>query len=194
MKQSYHRYVRSYITQQQRINAKCNPFVQQRQIDEHNANTSSSITTPTHYTLLRYLTSASASASASSPSSAKKELRFTFRTSDDINQEVVVRYNTHAQKYNPTILDVAQANDVSELEGICEGSCECSTCHVILERGVYDALGGHKSITDAEQDMLDQAAHVTETSRLGCQIRIDDDTLNGSTVYIPEAHVNLQER
>lgn len=106
-----------------------------------------------------------------------------------------MKYNsTGNTSQNPTILDVAQANDVSELEGICEGSCECSTCHVVLEREVFETLGGESAISDNELDMLDQAVEVTATSRLGCQIRINDDKLNGATIHIPEMHVNVQEK
>eukprot|EP01091_Cochliopodium_minus_P010579 TRINITY_DN2836_c0_g1_i2.p1 TRINITY_DN2836_c0_g1~~TRINITY_DN2836_c0_g1_i2.p1 ORF type:complete len:125 (-),score=18.61 TRINITY_DN2836_c0_g1_i2:378-752(-) len=37
------------------------------------------------------------------------------------------------------ILEVAHENEI-ELEGACEGSCACSTCHVILEDNIYDDL------------------------------------------------------
>ena len=60
---------------------------------------------------------------------------------------------------NDSLLDVAHANDV-ELEGACEGSLACSTCHVILDSDVYDAL---EEPSDEENDMLDLAFGLTET-------------------------------
>jgi len=38
-----------------------------------------------------------------------------------------------------SLLDVAHNNGV-ELEGACESSLACSTCHVILEPKIYDSL------------------------------------------------------
>lgn len=58
-----------------------------------------------------------------------------------------------------SLLEVAHANDV-ELEGACEGSLACSTCHVILEPEVYARLS---EPTDDENDMLDLAFGLTET-------------------------------
>ena len=53
------------------------------------------------------------------------------------------------------------------MEGACDGVCACSTCHVILESGIYDAL---EDPSEDEDDMLDQAFGLTTTSRLGCQV------------------------
>ena len=49
------------------------------------------------------------------------------------------------------ILEVAHEFEV-DLEGACEGSCACSTCHVILDDDVYDAL---PEPSEEEEDMLD---------------------------------------
>ena len=57
------------------------------------------------------------------------------------------------------------------LAGACDGSLACSTCHVILEQEQYDALPPPE---EEEEDMLDLAFGLTDTSRLGCQITIDD--------------------
>lgn len=57
------------------------------------------------------------------------------------------------------LLRVAQKNDV-ELEGACECSLACSTCHVILEDKVYDSLD---EPSEEEEDMLDMAFGLTET-------------------------------
>lgn len=89
------------------------------------------------------------------------------------------------------LLDIAQANDI-EMEGACGGSCACSTCHVIVSEekgdGMFDKM---EEPTDDENDMLDLAFGLTETSRLGCQIRMSP-ALDGLVVKLPSMTRNLQ--
>ncbi|KAL9063189.1 MAG: hypothetical protein Q9157_008359 [Trypethelium eluteriae] len=86
------------------------------------------------------------------------------------------------------LLDIAQANDL-EMEGACGGSCACSTCHVIVEdQDMYDRM---EEPSDDENDMLDLAFGLTETSRLGCQIQMSKD-LDGLRVKLPSMTRNLQ--
>ncbi|PNS21113.1 hypothetical protein CAC42_3451 [Sphaceloma murrayae] len=86
------------------------------------------------------------------------------------------------------LLDIAQANDV-EMEGACGGSCACSTCHVIVDDGdMYDKM---EEPDDDENDMLDLAFGLTETSRLGCQIKMSKE-LDGLVVRLPSMTRNLQ--
>ncbi|MBF0147916.1 MAG: 2Fe-2S iron-sulfur cluster binding domain-containing protein [Magnetococcales bacterium] len=85
-----------------------------------------------------------------------------------------------------TVLEAAHEHDIA-LEGACEGSLACSTCHVIVAREWYPRL---EAADDEEEDMLDRAFGVTPTSRLGCQLQITDD-LDGITVTIPEYSVNI---
>ncbi|EQB03352.1 2Fe-2S ferredoxin [Sphingobium quisquiliarum P25] len=85
------------------------------------------------------------------------------------------------------LLEVAQAAG-QPLEGTCEGQMACSTCHVIVDRDDFDKLTG---ASEAEEDMLDLAAAATRTSRLSCQIVLDDG-LDGLTVRIPGQFYNMQ--
>ncbi|KAI8818531.1 2Fe-2S ferredoxin-type domain-containing protein [Fimicolochytrium jonesii] len=85
------------------------------------------------------------------------------------------------------LLDLAHAYDI-DLEGACEGSLACSTCHVIVEEKYYDKL---EEPSDEENDMLDLAFGLTETSRLGCQVIMSPE-LDGVTVKLPSATRNLQ--
>lgn len=86
------------------------------------------------------------------------------------------------------LLDIAQANDL-EMEGACGGSCACSTCHVIvLDDGYYDKMPEPE---DDENDMLDLAFGLTETSRLGCQVTMAKE-LDGLKVKLPSMTRNLQ--
>ena len=79
------------------------------------------------------------------------------------------------------LMTAAHENDI-ELEGACGGELACSTCHLIFEDGVYDSL---PEKDDEEDDMLDLAFEVTDTSRLGCQVIVQND-FDGITVQIPD--------
>jgi ferredoxin len=107
------------------------------------------------------------------------------------------------------LLDIAQANDL-EMEGTftfnqidsqcnklyslvsigaCGGSCACSTCHVIVtDESYYDQMPEPE---DDENDMLDLAFGLTETSRLGCQVKMTKE-LDGLTVQLPTMTRNMQ--
>jgi 2Fe-2S ferredoxin len=79
-----------------------------------------------------------------------------------------------------SILEIAHRHNV-DLEGACEGSLACSTCHVVVDPEWYELLPAAK---EDEEDMLDLAFGLTRTSRLGCQIIITEE-LDGLTVSVP---------
>lgn len=79
-----------------------------------------------------------------------------------------------------TVLEAAHNNDI-DLEGACEGSLACSTCHVVVDQDYYDKLD---EPSEDEEDMLDLAFGLTTTSRLGCQITMTKD-LDGLKVVVP---------
>ena len=85
-----------------------------------------------------------------------------------------------------SVLEVAHENGV-DIEGACEGSLACSTCHVIVDPSWFHRLA---EPTEDEEDMLDLAFGLTETSRLGCQIVITE-ALDGLVVKLPAATRNL---
>lgn len=109
------------------------------------------------------------------------------------------------------LLDIAQANEL-EMEGLlprflvchvkrcrieltipysgaCGGSCACSTCHIIIDSDeMYEKM---EEPSDDENDMLDLAFGLTETSRLGCQIKMSK-ALDGLVVNLPSMTRNLQ--
>jgi len=85
-----------------------------------------------------------------------------------------------------SVLQVARRHDI-DIEGACEGSLACSTCHVIVDAEWYDLL---QEASEDEEDMLDLAFNLTRTSRLGCQIIITEE-LDGLTVRLPAAARNL---
>jgi 2Fe-2S ferredoxin len=85
-----------------------------------------------------------------------------------------------------SVLEIAHRNDI-DIEGACEGSLACSTCHVIVDPEWFELL---KDATDDEEDMLDLAFGLTQTSRLGCQIIMTEE-LDGLTVRLPQATRNM---
>jgi ferredoxin len=87
------------------------------------------------------------------------------------------------------LLDVAQAAGMP-LEGTCEGQMACSTCHVVVAKEWFDKL---PVAVEEEEDMLDLAAGVTRTSRLSCQIVLNE-RLDGLEVRIPAESRDMQKR
>lgn len=79
-----------------------------------------------------------------------------------------------------SVLEVAHKHDV-DIEGACEGSLACSTCHVIVAAEWYAKL---KPAAEEEEDMLDVAFGLQKTSRLGCQL-VMSEALDGLTVTLP---------
>ncbi|MDZ4735707.1 MAG: ferredoxin family 2Fe-2S iron-sulfur cluster binding protein [Rhodospirillaceae bacterium] len=85
-----------------------------------------------------------------------------------------------------SVLEIAHRNNI-DLEGACEGSLACSTCHVVVDQEWYDLL---KEASEDEEDMLDLAFGLTHTSRLGCQIIMTEE-LDGLTVRLPTGTRNM---
>lgn len=89
-------------------------------------------------------------------------------------------HEVHAE-IGKNLLTAAHENNI-DLEGACGGELACSTCHLVFEKDVYDRL---PEKDEEEDDMLDLAWAITDTSRLGCQICVTKE-LAGITVQIPE--------
>ena len=85
-----------------------------------------------------------------------------------------------------TLLTVAHENDV-DIEGACEGSMACSTCHIVVGADWFSKL---PDASEFEEDMLDLTYGVKATSRLGCQIVVTDE-LDGLKVSLPDQTVNM---
>ena len=85
-----------------------------------------------------------------------------------------------------TILEIAHQNNI-DLEGACEGSLACSTCHIIVSDEDFERL---PEPTEDEEDMLDLAYGLTRTSRLGCQIEITEE-LDDLVVTLPAGSNNM---
>jgi len=125
--------------------------------------------------------STTTTANASEKGSEKEEtISVTFVDKDGEEQHIKVPIGM-------SMLEAAHENDI-ELEGACEGSLACSTCHVIvMDMEYYNKL---EDPADEENDMLDLAFGLTETSRLGCQV-IAKPELDGIRLAIPAATRNF---
>lgn len=84
-----------------------------------------------------------------------------------------------------SVMEIAQKNDIEQIEGACGGSLACATCHVYVHPDWWSRVlpeGGERSVE--EEDMLDLAFDIRKNSRLSCQIMMSDD-LNGLVVALP---------
>jgi ferredoxin, 2Fe-2S len=81
-----------------------------------------------------------------------------------------------------SVMEIARMHGLG-IEGACEGSIACATCHVIVD-ATYAARLDEASAE--EEEMLDLATGVQPTSRLGCQIVLTDE-LDGLTVRLPKS-------
>jgi len=127
-------------------------------------------------------------------SSVTKNLSHQYRTKRNFHESYAVRDSVKVTfidylgeetvvdaEVGKNLLDVAQDNNI-ELEGACGGELACATCHLVFEQEMYDTL---TEKDPEEDDMLDMAMELTDTSRLGCQIHVRKD-MEGMTVRIPD--------
>jgi ferredoxin, 2Fe-2S len=81
-----------------------------------------------------------------------------------------------------SVMETAVKNMVPGIDADCGGACACATCHVYVEP---EWVGKAGSRSQMEEDMLDFAFDVRDSSRLSCQIKVSDQ-LDGLRVRVPE--------
>ena len=76
-----------------------------------------------------------------------------------------------------------------DMEGACEASLACTTCHVYVESEDehWDKL---PEATETEEDLLDMAPFLAANSRLGCQIILSPE-IDGIVLRLPRATKNF---
>ena len=80
--------------------------------------------------------------------------------------------NTHEIKSEDGLTLMETIRDAGlDIEAACGGCCACATCHIYIDKEWLEKL---PKIEEEEDSMLDQAFHVTNQSRLGCQIQYTD--------------------
>jgi 2Fe-2S ferredoxin len=90
------------------------------------------------------------------------------------------RIETEAEN-GATVMETAIVNGVPGIVAECGGACTCATCHVYVADAWREAVGGPSMM---EEDMLDFAFDVRESSRLSCQIKVRDN-LDGLELHVP---------
>jgi 2Fe-2S ferredoxin len=101
-------------------------------------------------------------------------VKITFIQPDDSRQEVEAEPGL-------TLMEAARLNSVPGIEAECGGACACATCHVYVEEAWRDKTGKPAQM---EEDMLDFAFDVRDSSRLSCQIKLTPE-LDGLVVRVP---------
>ncbi len=79
-----------------------------------------------------------------------------------------------------TLMEVIRDNGFDELLALCGGCCSCATCHVHIDPAFADML---PKMGEDENDLLDSTDHRDATSRLSCQIPVND-AIDGLIVTI----------
>ncbi|MGR8949111.1 MAG: 2Fe-2S iron-sulfur cluster-binding protein [Gammaproteobacteria bacterium] len=79
-----------------------------------------------------------------------------------------------------SVMEGAIQNNVPGILAICGGSCACSTCHAYIDDAWAERVGTPDEIEDST---LELAMDRKPTSRLTCQIKVDD-ALDGLVVHV----------
>ena len=116
---------------------------------------------------------------SSSEAASPEPIRVTYILRDGSSRTI-------AGNHGDNVMYLAHSHGI-EIEGACEASLACCTCHVYVEEEHWEELG---EITEEEEDMLDMAPELRENSRLSCQILLKSE-LDGITVEIPRITRNF---
>lgn len=121
--------------------------------------------------------SSSAAASPSTPGKVKVH----------IESRVEHKIRTVEAPVGLTLMEVIRDVARMDMEAACDGTCACSTCHVIFDPASYAKLPS--TPCEDEMDMLDLAPAVTKTSRLSCQVQMTPE-LDEISIVIPDETEN----
>ena len=83
-----------------------------------------------------------------------------------------------------TVMQLAVANLVDGIDALCGGMRQCGTCHIFVDPDWHMMAGDPGPEERAMLDALATVGDARATSRLSCQIHIDE-TLNGLIVHVP---------
>jgi ferredoxin, 2Fe-2S len=79
-----------------------------------------------------------------------------------------------------SVMEAIRDNGFDELLALCGGCCSCATCHIHVDADWADKL---PAMSEDENDLLDSSDHRDATSRLSCQLHMND-ALDGLRVTI----------
>ena len=93
--------------------------------------------------------------------------------------------STHNLEWEPdqTLMEALRDNDLPVLAS-CGGTASCATCHVFLDKEVFDTLAAR---SDDELEVLVEAEGYQECgSRLSCQLDFSQELNNVTVTLAPE--------
>jgi len=89
-----------------------------------------------------------------------------------------------------SLMEVALQHNIETIEGACGGGLACATCHLYIHPDFKEStMPEDGELSEDEEDMLDMAFDVRNSSRLCCQIIMNDD-LEGLDVAVAGAPVD----
>lgn len=72
---------------------------------------------------------------------------------------------------------------VDDILALCGGNCSCATCHVYVDP---EFLGNLNGMSADENNLLEGSGFRKETSRLSCQLEMNDSLAGMRVVVAPE--------
>jgi len=89
-----------------------------------------------------------------------------------------------------SLMEVAVKEKIDAIEGACGGGLACATCHLYVHPDFKEqTMPEDGEVSEDEEDMLDLAFDVRDSSRLCCQIIVTEE-LEGLTVGMPGAKLD----
>jgi len=79
-----------------------------------------------------------------------------------------------------SLMVAAVENDITGIKAVCNGCCNCGTCHVAITPSFIEVSS---PIYSGEQQVLSKLRNSQANSRLACQI-IVDEKLEGMQVIV----------
>ena len=81
-----------------------------------------------------------------------------------------------------SVMEGAINNNIEGIVAECGGACACATCHSYIDEAWIDKM---PTMDDMEDSMLDAAYDRRSSSRLTCQLEMNDDW-DGLVVHVGE--------
>lgn len=82
-----------------------------------------------------------------------------------------------------SIMEAIRDSGIDEMLALCGGGCACATCHVYVEPEFAGVL---PPISEDEVELLEGSGHRSDRSRLGCQIRLNEQHSGLRLTIAPE--------
>ena len=89
------------------------------------------------------------------------------------------QYLDFQENNSKTLLEFLKENHIT-IKSNCEGNGACGKCHVSFDKETYSKF---TNITETELDILDLSINNTPTSRLACQVKLQN-ILDGAKITI----------